>query len=542
MPANPALVIERDDGTTRATIDGADVVRASKTESLIAQWTAEIVVDRDAWLTVRPDLDRVTDRFRIERGDGSTFFEGRLDEAPRDGDNITVRINSYEQDAVDAEPTGGRLIYNSVADSEVVNDAINSVPTLTAGTVETGADPVSFTFSNAEQAKVIRDAAEPGGMDVAYYSDRTVSFVQRLGSDKSGSITVSTTDQDIVEQLNVSDNYRDPVTHLRGLGAQQGPDQVTATAVASSYVGGEKQVWRRYTNKDVVQQDRMQTIVDRMIAEYDTNPRRVTVEAGLIDVDVNLGDSIQVTLPEHDIDEPLRIMRLTEIIGTAQQYVAKLTNRRPERGGGRKARDDLQRFNAGDQGFIDRDNVTSGWNPSGDGTPQTLVIPNWPDDIQTEIDVELFVQGRAWRSPVTATGHSHDVTVTHPSHAHDVTHPSHDHDVSDSTTSTDNSEFTNVVISETGASLVTVDNSSWVSVDSVSVTSDTSFVIAQISVENNESVRTSANVRWNRIYRTRQITTIQTLMGPRWAWKSMRRSRKYSSRRRIRTATISNYK
>lgn len=507
MPGIPTLVIERDDGTTRATLDG---IRASKTESLIEKWTAEIVVDRQDWLDVRPNINRVTDRFRIERSDGSTFFEGRLADAPRDGDNITVRINSYEQDAIDAEPTGGRLIYNSVADSTVVQDAIDSVGTLTAGTIETGASSVSFTFANAEQAKVIRDAAEPGGMDVAYYSDRTVSFVERLGSNKSGSIMVSTTNQDIVEQLSVTDNYRDPVTHIRGLGAQSGPDQVTATAVASSYSAGEKQIWRRYVNKDVVNADRMQTIVDRMIQEYNDNPRRVTVEAGLVDVDVNLGDSIQVTLPEHDIDQSLRIMRLTEIIGTAQRYVAKLTNRRPERGGRRKAQDDLQRFNAGDQGFIDRDNVTSGWNPAGDGVPQTLVLPNWPDDIETEIAVDLFVQGRAWRSPVTATGHSHTVDVTHPSHSHDVTHPSHSHDVTHpshshdvtiNTTSEDNNPMGTVSkFGEDGAiATKTIDTTSWTTLYAIGTTGAIGPTFVGVNA-------TAANADFDVIYRLENVS------------------------------------
>jgi hypothetical protein len=137
-------------------------------------------------------------------------------------------------------------------------------------------------------------------------------------------------------------------------------------------------------------------------------------------VDVALGDSVTVDLAEHDINRSLRIVKRREVIEAASTIFATLTNRVPERGGDRKRRDDLERFNSGYQGFVDRDNVNSGWNPAGDGTPQTLVIPAWPSDIVREDRVELFVQGRAWRSPVTATGHTHDVTVTHPSHDHDI--------------------------------------------------------------------------------------------------------------------------
>lgn len=397
MPARPTLVVERDDGTERArvTCEGAHY-----NESLIEMWTATAVVDRDVWLAdIAGTFDEITDRFRILRGDGTTFFEGRFHNDARDGNTINVVIHSYETDAQDAEPTGGRVIYQNAADSTVASDAIAAVPTLSAGTVETGAASVSFTFANASQSKVLRDAAEPAGQDLRYNFDRTVDFLDRLGSDKSGSITISSTAQDIVNALSVEDQSKDPVTHIRGLGAQHGPDQVLAEAVAPSYNAGERQVWREYENKDIVQQDRLQTIVDRLIAEADANRRRLRVEAGLTpDVDVSLGDTVQVDLDNHGIDTPLRIVRLKEFLSNDARYVATLTNRTPERGGDRKRRDDIGRFNSGDQGFIDRDNfraverqpVTSTLNATGE-------YP-YPDDVQTEILSELTVRSIPYRA------------------------------------------------------------------------------------------------------------------------------------------------
>lgn len=233
-------------------------------------------------------------------------------------------------------------------------------------------------------------------MDVRYRDDRTVDFLNREGSDKPG-VVVSSTEQTIVEELTVEDNSRDPVTHVRGLGAQQGTEQVEASAVVSSYSSGDRQVWRKYTNKDIVQADRMQEIVDRLAAEYSSERRRLRVEAKLVDVDVGLGDRVQVTLPSHDIDRMLRITEFTEVLDSSQQYVVTLTNRDVERGGDRKRRDDLQRFNAGDQGFVDRDTDAYGWQPVTASVNARRPYP-YPDDVVAEQVAEVTIDSIPYRA------------------------------------------------------------------------------------------------------------------------------------------------
>lgn len=393
MPASPALVVEDSAGSERFSLA---CIRAERRDSLIEMWTATAVVDRAEWLAVNDTIEEVADRFRIERGDGSTFFEGRFRTDERDGDTILVRINSYEQDAIDAEPTAGLEVFQNVDDSVVASDAISDIPTLSAGTIETGATGVSFTFAHAERSKQLRDASDPGGMDIRYNFDRTVDFVQRLGSDKPG-VTVSNTDQSIVNSLSVTEDSRDPVTHIRGLGAEQGENQVQAEAVIASYSAGDRQVWREYVNKDIVNQDRLQEIVNRLAGEYDSARRRLTVKAGLLGVDVNVGDRVTVDIPPHDIDRLLRIVTLREIIGPNPRYEATLTNRVAERGGNRKRRDDLQRFNTGWQGFVDRDNDSYGWQPVTAATNATRPY-QYPSDVVSEKRAEVYVSSIPYRA------------------------------------------------------------------------------------------------------------------------------------------------
>jgi len=227
-------------------------------------------------------------------------------------------------------------------------------------------------------------------------------------------------------------DVREEVTHIRALGGQAGPQQISVEAVAPSFSGGRK-IFRRYENKEVIDESRLTDIAQQLLDEYDGEPRALTVEATVFGERLELGDTVRVVYPEGNVDRDLRVRELRtrfDADGVTQQVT--FSNRdlsREQRS--QKRRDDIQRFNRGFGGFVDRDNLSSGFAVAGDGTPQTLVVPNFPDDVVSEESVELFVQGRAWRSPVTATGHSHSVDVTHPSHNHSVSvnHPSHDHSV-----------------------------------------------------------------------------------------------------------------
>lgn len=405
------LRVEGTDGQTKVSVPAKTAERSD--ELLGSMTNGEVVLNRAAWDDVDTELDRRNDRLVVDdpRTGNNEFFAGRFDADSRGNGTVTVGIEGYELDARDAEPTGSNLVYQNVDDSQIVADLLALVPTLEAGTIETLATNLSMSFSHAEPSKALRDICDATGGELRYNDDRTVDYVDRLGTDKS-EIVLSPDDQTVIGGPEITEDERENVTHIRGFGAQSGPDQVSAEAVADSY-GGGKQVWREYENKDVKEESRLQRIIDQMVDEYDGEPRHLELEVDTVDLDINLGDRVHVRLPEENIDRMLRAIQRREILGTAGATLSLGLSNRLFTGqdNGQKSRKDLQRFNRGYQGFVDRSQITSGWNPAGDGTPQELVVVNWPDDIVEEHLAELHVQGRAWRSPVDPQPHSHDVTV-----------------------------------------------------------------------------------------------------------------------------------
>lgn len=418
--AGSTLRVDGSDGTTKTTVSAQT---AEKVEELKGEMDhGEVELHRDAWADVDEVLERRTDRLIIgDPRSSDPFFAGRFDDTKRGDGTVTVSIAGYERDAKDAEPTSDNVVYQNVDDSAVVTELLGQAPTLEAGTVEMLANNLSMSFSHAEPSKALRDAAEATGAELRYNDNRTVDYVDRRGADRPD-VVLSPEAQTIVGDLEITEDAREEVTHIRGFGAQSGPDQVTAEAAANSYDGG-KQIWSKYENKDIQEVSRLQRIIDQMVAEYDGEPRHLEVRTSVAGVDVDLGDRVTVEIPTEGIDRTLRVMKRRSILGTAGAVLElTLSNRLlTNSDSGRENRKDLQRFTRGYQGFVDRSQITSGWNAAGDGTPQELVVVNWPDDIVEAKDVTLAVQGRAWRSPIDPQPHDHEVEFTIDAHDHDVT-------------------------------------------------------------------------------------------------------------------------
>jgi hypothetical protein len=204
----------------------------------------------------------------------------------------------------------------------------------------------------------------------------------------------------------------------------------------------------------------------------------VTVKATVVGEDLQLGDRVTVRLPDRDIDRLMTITRLIERFGQrGRELVVTLKNRLVDDDAMTSGRESLQRFNRGYQGFVDRNQTSSGWNVAGDGTPQTLEIVAYPDDIVTEERVDLQVQGRAWRAPLDITSHTHDVPFT--------------------TTSASNSEFTAVVEETSSLQTANIDSSLWTSVGSITPSSDTAELRAfgSIKIDSNDASTVKARLR-----------------------------------------------
>lgn len=447
------------DATTDVTLPAT---RAERVRDLDEQARATVAVYRDDWLDVEGEFDELDATLTI-REDGADFFGGRFGDATIDGVLATVEIVSFEEDAADAEPTGPNLQFQNVKDSAIATDAINAIPTLSAGTVETVVSSISYSASHASRSKILRDLRAATGAEVRYNADQTVDYVARLGTDRTGSVTLSPSAQTLGEGFSKDRDIREEVTHVRVLGAQSGPDQVTAEAVASSYDGG-RQRWKRHSNKEIIDANRAQQTADTLVAEYDGEPRALRVETTVYDAGLNLGDSVTVDYPDAGIESrELRVVSLRTIRDQdGRRQVATLANRSLTREQNDRAKevDDIQTFNRGYQGFVDRDQATSGWDVAGDGAPQSLLIPAWPDDIETANRVELVVEGRPWRSAVDSSGHSHGVTL------------------SSTETSASNSDFQRVVDKGFSFDNTSVNATSWTAAETFTPSGATSVFVA----------------------------------------------------------------
>lgn len=452
------LELRVNDGTTDVTLSAVSIEHV---RDLDEQARASVRVYRDDWLSVADSFTERTAELTVLE-DGATVFAGRFGDATTDGIITTVEVLSFETDAADAEPTGPDVEYQNVDDSTIVSNTIGAVPTLSAGTIETVTSGFSYSASHASRSKVLRDLRAATGAEIRYNADQTVDYVARLGSDRTSSVTLSPETQTLGDGFSKERDTREEVTHVRVLGAQSGPDQVIAEAVASSYSSG-RQRWRRHSNKEIVRQSRAQDTADTLVAEYDGSVRALRIEATVYDVDLSLGDSVTVDYPAAGItSQALRVVSLRTIRDeNGSRQVATLANRELTREQNDRAKevDDIQRFNRGYQGFVDRDQVTSGWDVAGDGVAQSLLIPAWPDDIVSANRVQLVVEGRPWRSPVDSTGHAHGVSI------------------STTTTSESNANFERVVDRGFSFDDTSVNSTSWSAAETFIPSSDTSVFV-----------------------------------------------------------------
>jgi len=393
MPQLPTLTIETTTGTERATLTGDS---AERDAHVTEQGRARFRVDRDRWQSVASDINPRSDRFTIAADGDPAWFGGRFRDTERGGnDLVTVVLDDYERDARDAEPTGGQKIFQNADDSAVVLDALSRVPTLSAGTVETVASGVSYSFANAEPAKMIRTAAQSGGALVRYNADRTVDFVAQPSATPTE--TLSPSAGTLVGDPDVRDDNRNPPTVIIGLGAQSGPNQVRAESVVDPTA--DREVYRKYTNTDIKNQSRLQTIIDRLASEVANAPQKLDIETEAVGVGLSAGDRVEFVWPEEDIDTTLRVIEHTETVTNRGVRYApiRVANRWPEKGGADKAAADLERFNSGYEGFVDRDNF------SYDNQPVTGALNAedsyfYPDDVISEVRAEIRVRGRPYRA------------------------------------------------------------------------------------------------------------------------------------------------
>lgn len=93
--------VELNDGTTERLL----VLDGNITREYMKQSHIEVDVIRDEWFSLVNDVDKINDEFYLERN-GVDVFGGRLVSSTNQKSSVRLEIGSFEEDALDAEPTG----------------------------------------------------------------------------------------------------------------------------------------------------------------------------------------------------------------------------------------------------------------------------------------------------------------------------------------------------------------------------------------------------------------------------------------------------
>jgi hypothetical protein len=375
----------------------------------------------------------------IELGNG--IDELRLVDIENGAETWTLVLYSVEWDANNVAPTlGGDLREGD--DNALISGLIGEVPSWSAGTINDLTGPLSFVFNHAQRHEALRRIERNVPGELKFRDAGTVDYLSRLGSDKSGSVELSNTAGTIEEEINITKRGRElDGTHIRVLGAHEGEAQLFANLVPSDdsatyenrvdyttsrWSDGDTRDWDRWENKDVTDQ----ATIEEEAAALGEELKETLVEAKATtpDLDIQIGDTVQVVKSDADLDRAMRIHRLKEMYeGATKKLKLLLSTRTTLRTDDSADLRDIQRFNTGFQGSSVAVNGGPVIGALDSTNPLTFGF-RYPD-LEFENTATLRVRGESYRVDSQPKSHSHDVTVTHPSHDHDVTHPSHDHDV-----------------------------------------------------------------------------------------------------------------
>ena len=424
-------------GTILETVTARSV---EKSEALVGQMdrvTCRLLPEQ--WSTLDGSLDRLEHTLEVEHPDGSSWFTGRYWRHERQQSRYLLTIGSPEVDGVRWEPTDPDIVIENEPDDGIATDIIDGAPadgipgvdTLTTGTIDQLEANTSFSLNETEASAGLRDLATETGAVVRYNADWSVDYLERRGSDRPGVIISSAAgtaieDADVDrDRARVQGGGRDgPVTHLKGYGAGDGPDQLTYTAVADGFTSGDVQSWARYENTDIVQQSRLERVIDGLIEEINDEPDDLRVNWTVVDTDLEVGDRVTVQRPDDDIDDLLWVLETVHVLDEQGERIQTTFGNRPfllSRDRTQALSRDITRFNRGYSGLVQSIQDTSGWDNAGDGHVQAMTVYDWPDNIETEIITELHVEARAWRAPLKILEHDHgeiDVSHAHTTQGH----------------------------------------------------------------------------------------------------------------------------
>lgn len=309
--------IEHADGSD----DVIDHIESEVTRVFGEMNEATIEVKRGEINEISPD-ERDAEVYIVR--DDEDRFGGILRDQHRKGSQTELIVDSHELRARDSQPYGVEVEFEEVDDVDIIQDALDRVSSLTAGSMEVVGE-ITRTFNHSSPAKVIRSVQDITDAEVFYHPDRTVDYVEERGRDKTDQVLAP-------ENQNISDFDADTnssdgdVTHLRVLGEGEGAEQVRCNVVpsddpedyendvrydADDWEEGDQPVWRQVHNREIDDEDTLKEFGLRRMDEL--NKPFMEVELTSYD-EVLLGDWFTLDYPEENIHkDELRAIEVTEI-------------------------------------------------------------------------------------------------------------------------------------------------------------------------------------------------------------------------------------
>lgn len=330
------LRIEHDSGATSTltvptpvAIDNNDVTLASITIDRAIDRVArcEARVFRPDWVDVLEKVDRRNDEVFVDDDSGTTIFGGRLDDWQFESATVSLFIDSFERDALDAEPPTS-FSRSATADDVIATDIINLVDApVAAGTTDQTTSSIDFAEAHVSPGKMLRRLARDTGAEVKFRADGTADYLTSRGATKSE--TLDPASEALVSEPRLRQTVRENVTDVRAV--SQSDDSIFESASAISVGSGGRAVFE-VDRISSTSSSRLQARAARLANEFASAPEYIEVEVTLdplaLSSAVDIGDEFPVKLPAYDIDETLRIIEATRRIdGEGEQVDAILANR-----------------------------------------------------------------------------------------------------------------------------------------------------------------------------------------------------------------------
>lgn len=411
-------VLELEDSTQ------VNVIRAERDNDFRKRQMGRIFVQRSS-LDLSSVETGVTEAWLLlSSGDSRSNAEmgGVIKDVNRQGSTTEIMLESFEKLAVDAIPTGGAETWGpagddengGVPDSDIIQDAIDKIPDVTAGTVETLADPISIVFNHATQAKKIREVANITGAAVQYNPDKTVDYVDRLGQDRTE--VLSPGNQNIRGDFSADRRTggEQNITHLRVIGAGEGSSQIKKNIVPeddsnsyddevrytnADFNSGDDPRWFVKSNKDIDRSNAAEEYGLTLINDI-TDQEYIDVSTTIEGIDnVYLGDVFHVEYNEENVDHDMQVVELTAKYDEGRiRYEVTMSTRRESRED-KESEDlkDIERFNQASQGVAVPINAGGGRQPVDPNNNYQMKL-YYPDEVISEIRLNVRVMGLPYRA------------------------------------------------------------------------------------------------------------------------------------------------